>query len=384
MQPTGAAPSPRPPSPALFQPADLFDLSLPVSKMAAMAMSTDDAKRAALRSQIVTRTRQQELLGHTSETVKTTLLNAVQQHIDKTISRLGLADVLAFDIGDDLEAGLKAVYLLERGSGEEWRAMGPFLRLAFIHRLTPADATRPLHLSADSLPTATNFHQLPLAMAIYKTVGHLLIYTGTSLALQHGNDGLYRIGHVTFRVVPFGDLPGGHRYADGYKRTDPVIRGAEGAELLRPNWLFSSFSTFLLASMLFWWWDRQGVVRNTVVLTARIGRDNPRFGRLLTDNITEDLGIAVDYCYDQGNLNAALWWDHRRVIVSGFQPNEKIAASLFVWCPGTIQLWTSERPAADARASVADRFPGSVPLWCAVLRRFEIESDVIDRAFLAR
>ncbi|CEM07784.1 unnamed protein product [Vitrella brassicaformis CCMP3155] len=149
MQPTGAALSSRPPSPALFQPADLFDLSLPISKMAAMAMATDDAKRAALRSQIATRTRQQELLGHTAETVNSTLLNAVQQHIHKALRQLGLADVLAFDIGGDSEAGLKVIYLLERGSGEEWRAMGRFLRMAFIYRLTPADATRPLRLSAD-------------------------------------------------------------------------------------------------------------------------------------------------------------------------------------------------------------------------------------------
>ncbi|CEL96818.1 unnamed protein product [Vitrella brassicaformis CCMP3155] len=196
MQPTGAAPSSRPASPVLFQPADLFDLSLPISKMAAMAMSIDDAKRDALRSQLVTRTRQQELLGHTAETVSSTLLSAVQRHINKDIRRLGLEDVLAFDIGDDVEAGLKVVYVLERGSGEEWRAMGRFLRLAFIHRLTPAGATLPLRLSADTLSTATAFHQLPLALAIYKIIGRQLTCTGTSLALHPAdNNGQYRIGH---------------------------------------------------------------------------------------------------------------------------------------------------------------------------------------------
>jgi len=250
MQPTGAAPSPRPPSPALFQPADLFDLSLPISKMAAMAMATDDAKRAALRSQLATRTRQQELLGHTAETITSTLLNSVQQHIDKAIRRLGLADVLAFDIEDDLEAGLKVVYVLERGSGEEWRAMGRFLRLAFIYRLTPADATRPLRVSADALPTAAAFQQLPLAMALYKIIGHLLTHRGTSLALQHGNDGIYWIKNEWFRVLPLGDLPGGHGYAEGYKRTDPVIRRFD-------SFLYPSFSAFLLDHRLGWyvvWW----------------------------------------------------------------------------------------------------------------------------------
>jgi len=257
--------------------------------------------------------------------------------------------------------------------------MGRFLRLAFIYRLTPADVAPPLRLSADALPPATAFHQLPLAMSIYKIIGRQLTYNTHSLTLQPADEnGHYRIADMDpFRVVALRELPGGHPYADSYKRTDPVIRRGSS------NILFRSFSAFLLDALLDQWSNGEGVCHR-MVQGAFIDIDDPRYRCLLTDDITEDLGIAVDYCYDQGNLNAALWWDHRRVIVSGFQPNEKIAASLFVWCPGTIQLWTSERPAADARASVADRFPGSVPLWCAVLRRFEIESDVIDRAFLAR
>ncbi|CEL96686.1 unnamed protein product [Vitrella brassicaformis CCMP3155] len=242
MQPTGAAPSPRPPSPALFQPADLFDLSVPISKMAAMAMSTDDAKRAALRSQIVTRTQQQELLGHSAETVNSTLLNGVQRHIDKAI--------LAFDIGGDVEGGLR-------------------------------------FLSADSLPTATAFHQLPLTMAIYKTFSHLLTDEWTSLALQQADNGDYHIGGVTFRVVPYGELPGGHRYADGYKRTDPVIRWVT-------DWLFPSFSAFLLHTLLSLWC---GEVDRRRVFDAAVGPYD--YGRLLTEGITEDEGIAVDWRYDR-------------------------------------------------------------------------------------
>jgi len=368
MQPTGAAPSSQPPSDALFQPADLFDMSLPISKMARMAMSTDDATRAALRSQIVTRTqqqellgifrnsllssdllydidqtsrgvakmhilyftgwtspnihfkrpsgrwttppgvqcdafgadgvfhavvpshafvftdgkgcwdhvpggcnyvlresglyfvidgavlrpvdlrqrqhllplvnrgvdaalkkapslRQQELLGHTPTTVTSTLLNGVQQHIDRAIRRLGLEDVLAFDIDGDVEGSLRVVWLLEQGIGEEWRAMGRFVRLAFIYRLTPSTG-RPLRLSADSLPTATVFHQLPLAMAIYATIGCQLTrkWTKGSLELQQTDDGQYQVDDESFRVVPLGELPGGLRYAEDYQRTDPVIR----------------------------------------------------------------------------------------------------------------------------------------------------------------
>ncbi|CEM04383.1 unnamed protein product [Vitrella brassicaformis CCMP3155] len=380
MQPTGAAPSSRPASPALFQPADLFDLSLPISKMAAMALATDDAKRAALRSQIATRTRQQELLGHTAETVNSTLLNAVQQHIHKALSRLGLADVLAFDIGGDVEAGLKVVCVLERGSGEEWRAMGRFLRMAFIYRLTPADAPRPLRLSASSLPTATAFHQLPLAMALYKTFGQQLSYMGISLALQQTDDGAYRIGNVPFRVVPLGELPGGHPYADGYKRTDPVIRWNE--------WLlFPSFSAFLMDRLLVWWCDGEGVGCKMVLL-ARIGSEDPRYvpryGRLLrTDDITEDQGIVADYCNDWGNLNAADATDYRRVIVSGFRPNDTVTVYLQMG-HNDIQLWTTEAPAADRPHPLADRYTLSIPLWCGVLRRFELETDVIDRGMVLR
>jgi len=105
--------------------------------------------------------------------------------------------------------------------------------MAFIYRLTPANATRPLCLSADSLPTATAFHQLPLAMALYAIIGQQLTCGGTRLALQQANDsGAYRIGGVTFRVVSLGELPGGHRYAEGYKRTNPVIRQGDLLPLL--------------------------------------------------------------------------------------------------------------------------------------------------------
>ncbi|CEM10923.1 unnamed protein product [Vitrella brassicaformis CCMP3155] len=513
MQPTGAAPSSQPPSDALFQPADLFDMSLPISKMARMAMSTDNATRAALRSQIVTRTqqqellgifrnsllssdllydidqtsrgvakmhilyftgwtspnihfkrpsgrwttppgvqcdafgadgvfhavvpshafvftdgkgcwdhvpggcnyvlresglyfvidgavlrpvdlrqrqhllplvnrgvdaalkkapslRQQELLGHTPTTVTSTLLNGVQQHIDRAIRRLGLEDVLAFDIDGDVEGGLRFVWLLEQGSGEEWRSLGRFLRLAFIYRLTPANTTRPLWLSANSLPTATAFHQLPIAMAIYRVIGHMLTHGVLSLALQQADNGGYRIGNDSFHVVPLGDLPSGHRYTNGYKRTDPAIRWY--------YFLFPSFSSFLFNGLL-WRWCYEHGVDAKIVVYADIGRDDPRYGRLLTEGITEDLGIAaVDYRYDQVNLPYGNASHECRVIVSGFRPNETVAAFLWVGF-GRICLYTTERFAADAPASLTQRFPESIGAVRRVLRPFGLERDVIDR-----
>ncbi|CEM25227.1 unnamed protein product [Vitrella brassicaformis CCMP3155] len=164
-------------------------------------MSVDPNRRAALHSQI-----NGSNAGEVAE-----ILMLVEQHIGKALSHLGLADVLAFDSGGDVEAGLKVVYALERGSGEEWRAMGRFLRLAFIYRLTPADAMRPLRLSADALPTATAFYQLPLIMALYKIIGQQLTHHTDSLALQPAdNNESHRIGYELFRVVPLGELPGGH------------------------------------------------------------------------------------------------------------------------------------------------------------------------------
>ncbi|CEM07761.1 unnamed protein product [Vitrella brassicaformis CCMP3155] len=179
--------------------------------------------------------------------------------------------------------------------------MGRFIRLAAIYRLTPANGL-PLVLSAQwltvHLPSRTAFHQLPLAMAIYRLFGHLLTHNGHSLALQRtAGNGYYRIGNQSFRVVALGELWGGHGYADGYQRTDPVIRWGGN--------LYPSFSTFLLHSLLSQWWDGEGVGQKSV-LTAQIGqpgavigRGDPRFDRLLrTDDITEDQGIAVDYRCD--------------------------------------------------------------------------------------
>ncbi|CEM13889.1 unnamed protein product, partial [Vitrella brassicaformis CCMP3155] len=77
----------------------------------------------------------------------------------------------------------RVLYLLERG-GRLWAWLGGFLRLAAIYRLTPAT---PLVISAEWVqqhwPTRAALRQLPLALAIYKAIGHLLSHRGDSLAL---------------------------------------------------------------------------------------------------------------------------------------------------------------------------------------------------------
>ncbi|CEM35776.1 unnamed protein product [Vitrella brassicaformis CCMP3155] len=254
--------------------------------------------------------------------------------------------------------------------------MGRFIRLAAIYRLTPANGL-PLVLSAQwltaHLPSRTAFHQLPLAIAIYRSFGHLLTHSGQSLALQQADNGQYRMGNeAPFRVVPLGELPGGHPYAEGYKRTDPVIRSG--------GWLYHSFSAFLLYALLSW--SHEEGVGHRRVLAANIGRGDNRYGRLVrTDDISEDQGIAVDYRDVWFNLNAANPIDLRRVIVSGFRPNETVAAHLRVGY-GDIDLRTTEPSAADRSQPLADRYPVSVGAARRLLQAFELERDVIDRGWV--
>ncbi|CEM25405.1 unnamed protein product [Vitrella brassicaformis CCMP3155] len=278
------------------------------------------------------------------------------ERIDASLARHSLTGLIDIDRTAPLPFtyALRAAYVLEQDSNE-WRGMGPLIRLVAIYRLTPANGL-PLVLSAQwltaRLPSRTAFHQLPLAMAIYRLFGHLLTDVGTSLALQQADDnGAYRIGSQSFRVVPLGELPAGHPYAEGYKRTDPVVRFGP---------LYRSFSAFLLYG-------------------ADIGRGDPRYGRLLTDAVTEDSGIAVDSRNDGFDLNDAAAIDYRHVIVSGFRPGETVAAHMYVWL-GSIQLYTTEISTAAGRpASLSDRYSVSVGAARRVLRGFGLESDVVDR-----
>jgi len=164
------------------------------------------------------------------------MLRLVTQHIEEAISRLGLQDVLAFTTSD-LVGAFKMVYFLEQGSSE-WRIVSQFIRLAAIYQLTPAPGL-PLRLSADSLPTAIALRQRPLMMVMYRIIGPQLTYTGESMALRGADDGDFRIGIVgPFQVVSWRELPAGHRYRNGYKTSDPVIRCGE--------WLYRSFTAFLV------------------------------------------------------------------------------------------------------------------------------------------
>ncbi|CEL95873.1 unnamed protein product [Vitrella brassicaformis CCMP3155] len=98
----------------------------------------------------------------------------------------------------------------------------------------------------------------------------------------------------------------------------------------------------------------------------------------MADSITEDQGIAVDWRYDEGNLNHADAEDGRYVIVSGLRPGETVAAYLVV-LNGSISLYTTEVPAADRSQPPADHYSVSVGAARRALRPFGLDSDVIDR-----
>jgi len=353
---------PTTPQPPAAPPAVPSLRDLAITKAADMAMSPDPARRNKLRAQI----------DDSNRAIVDEMLTLVKQRIEVVIRRLELEDVLVFDVFQcasrrakrrALRNGLKVLHVLEQGSGGEWRAMGRFIRLAAIHRLTP-NATLPLRLSANALPSPTAFHQLPLIMALYKIIGHSLAHQGTSLALQQANnDGAYRIGDQSFRVVPLSELPANHPYRSGYQRTDPVIR--------HEDLLFPSFWSFLVRLLV--------GMGNRYRLIRRINHDDPRYRRLLTETITKQQGgIAVDYRRDFGDLNHANPDDDRRlVIVSGFRPNERVAAHLEVW--GRIDLLTTEASAGGRSQPLTVRFPTSLPLWRAVLSHFHLGHRVINR-----
>jgi len=307
------------------------------------------------------------------------------ERIDASLARLSLTGLIDINRTAPLSFTyvLRVAYVLEQGSSQEWRRVGVvFIRLAAIYRLTPASGL-PLVLPAQwlmaNLLSKTTFHQLPLAMAIYRLFGHILTSQGQSLALQQAGNGVYRIDNQSLRVVALSDLPAGNPYRSGYQTTDPVMRQAD--------YLYRSFSSLLL-SMLLTLWHREAGVGHRWVLTACINDNDPRYRCLLTEPISEQQGIAVDYRFDNGNLNYAHPIDYRFVTVSGFRPNETIAAQLFVGrsvCAGlgVIDLSTTERHEnADRSQPLDDRYPISMPRWGAVLQHFSLENDVINRGMV--
>ncbi|CEL98597.1 unnamed protein product [Vitrella brassicaformis CCMP3155] len=265
---------------------------------------------------------------------------------------------------------VRSCYVLEQGD-REWRVIGIFIRLAAIYRLTPDGL--PLVLSVAHLHSKSAFDSLPLAIAIYRLIGHQLTHRGQRLALQQAANGEYQIARVpgTFRVVSYAELPANHRYAEGYQRTDPVIRRPQMG-----GWLYSSFSAFLL-NCLVTVWHRQNGVTERMVVSGFVGRQDSRYVSLLTGSVAEEEGIVVDSRVDGGNVN----WDHvtdsRVIIIGGYRAGDAVAASVSVG-HGDVGLYTTEM-LAGASAPLDARFPVLMDRARRLLRRFNLENGVISR-----
>mmetsp|Transcript_2074 Transcript_2074/g.4676 ORF Transcript_2074/g.4676 Transcript_2074/m.4676 type:complete len:362 (-) Transcript_2074:385-1470(-) len=327
-------------------------LTLTIKKAAAMAMSTDSRQRHTLHSQITD--------GSPDDV--DTMLRLVQQHIEETLSRRGLQDALFLTVSD-LEGAFKTVYFFGQGI-DGWRFIGQFIRLAAIHGMANAATDLPLVLSVPN--SVWGFRRLPFAMAILRAIGHQLTFRGDSLAVEpvdQADGGDYWIGthYHTFDVVPLGELPGGHPYAEGYKRGDPVIRAGGG--------LYRTFSSYLLHNICFDWTHQHPVIFN-----AQIDETGERYRSLITDDIPEQLGIAVDCLEDGGDLNAANPTALHLVVVSGFRPGDTVAAWLLI-SGGSMHLITTESPArsaADYEARMDECFPVTMPSLRRLLRSFEL------------
>ncbi|CEL98611.1 unnamed protein product [Vitrella brassicaformis CCMP3155] len=240
---------------------------------------------------------------------------------------------------------VRCLYVLEQG-GSEWRVMGMAVRLAAICRLTPNGL--PLVLSVAHLHSRAAFDSVPLTVAIYQLLSHQLTCNGYSLTLQPLKNRLYAIGtrsfrRVLLRVVPLGDLPVNHRFAEGYQQSDPVVRWGP--------WVYLSFSAFLL--------DTLGM-RHWISLRAPMTVQDSVYRSLLDGDIPEQHRADI--------TRRCL-----RVYVSGLQPEDSAAGRLWV-AKALIHLYTTEIPAAAAPAPLSVRFPVSMPMWRHVLGHFDIES----------
>jgi len=316
-------------------------------------MLDDRTKRPALNTQINKQPPTQIPKGITLPAV-------LEQRIEQAMDRERLRDVLAFDIGD-VAGAIKILHVLERCSGH-WKVMKPFIRLAFIYRLSP-NATRPLVVSADSLPTASAFDELLLTMAAYKTFGHLLSYKGTSLALQRASNGAYRIGDHSFRVVPLGDLPADHAYRSTYKDSDPVIR--------RGDYLYPSFTTFI-KRMVLEWCDQEGVEEKLVTGVNDVGRDDSHYQSLLTAPTIEGYK-TVDYI-NENPFGPGDDGRRRLIILKGTAAIDTIVAYLWV-VNGGIRLWTTEAP-TEGNTDV-ECHPIAVAAARPVLAKYGLERTVL-------
>uniref|UniRef100_A0A7S1P2S0 Uncharacterized protein n=1 Tax=Vitrella brassicaformis TaxID=1169539 RepID=A0A7S1P2S0_9ALVE len=312
----------------------------------------------------------------------------------------------------------KCAYVVEQG-GHVWQEMADFICVAAIYKLIKA---LPLRLSADWMATMmaskSDFHQMPAALAIYSTFGHMLSYQGTSLELrqvdgdhdsdqesdedegssdrdsdngdemnedgggggdasagegtagsdqggQQGDGGVteqrYRIRSTKFTTVPLTDLPPTHPYCSIYDAADPPVRCL--------GWLFRSFTAFVKWMVLRYWCRQEGMERRRV-LYAYAGLDTTRYLSLLREPIDGHKTIDyMDWQPGQGDDGR-----ERLIIVKGTTTTDTIVA--YLWLSyGDISLLTTE--AATEGNSDIERYPIAVNAARRVLVKYGLERTVL-------
>ncbi|CEM05501.1 unnamed protein product [Vitrella brassicaformis CCMP3155] len=165
--PTRQRPNPRP-VPSLW--------SIALNKAATMAMAGEgSSRREALLAQLSRQPMTEIPAG-------VTLPVALEQHKEQIMTREGLHGVLSFATGNDLEAAIKTVYVLEKGGAwREW--VGP-LHLAKHHGWVDA---LPIQLAADDLQhigSKATFARRPERVRQYTLFSHRLRKGGEDLSFE--------------------------------------------------------------------------------------------------------------------------------------------------------------------------------------------------------
>ncbi|CEL92186.1 unnamed protein product [Vitrella brassicaformis CCMP3155] len=323
----------------------------------------------------------------------------------------------------------KSAFVLERG-GELWQEMTDFIHLARNYKLIKA---LPLRLSAewmaDHLPTASAFDELPLALAVYKTFGHLLSYRGTSLALEQVEEEMEEqedgedmedsdeeeqeddnaMGDVDEQDEgdndaavqqqqegAAGDGAGGQQGGDGgggVARRRYTIGNVPFTTVpftdLPPNhryrstykdsdpvvrsghYVYPTFTAFLKWMLLVRWYGQEGVGEE-LVTDAYVGRGDTRYRSLLTAPTIE--GYKTIDCIDEHPFAPGDDGRRRLIILKGTAAADTIAAYLWL-ADGRIGLRTTEAPTEGNKDM--ERYPIAVSAARRLLDKYGLERTVL-------
>ncbi|CEL92161.1 unnamed protein product [Vitrella brassicaformis CCMP3155] len=326
----------------------------------------------------------------------------------------------------------KCAYALEQGGELLRQQMADFIHLARNHKLIKA---LPLRLSADSLPTAAAFKELPLALAVYKAFGHLLSHRGTSLALERveddddqsesdqasddeNDDGMDEGGDeedgdddidhqqesgggdASGGEGPGGDGPGGQpgngHHGDGHGggvtrqryrignvdfTTVPLAdlppnhryRSTynESDPVIRSGGLVFPSFTAFLKGTVLMEWCKQEGVGEEKVTDAYVGPGDTRYRSLLTAPTIDGFKTV-----DGIDEHPPQGYDGRErlIIVKGTAANDTITAYLRL-VYGRISLWTTEAP-TEGRTAI-EHYPIAVNVARPVLAKYGLERTVL-------